>query len=82
MNPIESAKELILWARRNNVVLARVKVDDVELDILAMSAPSAQLPTEAEAKQGLYAQFGGELIAAVEQEAKAEDVYDEDEESA
>jgi hypothetical protein len=75
---IEAIKELVLWARKSGVTLARAKVADIELDILSMAAPTAPLPSEAEAKQGLYAQFGGDLLAAVEAETKAEDVYDED----
>jgi hypothetical protein len=75
---IEAIKELVLWARKSGVTLARAKVADIELDILSMTAPAAPLPSEAEAKQGLYAQFGGDLLAAVEAETKAEDVYDED----
>lgn len=79
---VDLVKELVMWARAAHVVLARVKVGEVELDIVAMAPPAAPLPSEAEAKQGLYAQFGGELLAAVENETKAADVYDEDEESA
>jgi hypothetical protein len=77
MADLEDVKELVLWARKNGIVLARAKSGAVELDILAMGAPST-LPSEAEAKQTLYEQFGGELLAAAEQDAKGEDVYDED----
>jgi len=78
MADIDDAKDLVLWARKQGVVLARLRVGAVELEITAMIPASAPLPSEAEAKQGLYQQFGGELLAAVEQETKAEDVYDEE----
>lgn len=78
MADIDDAKDLVLWARKQGIVLGRLRVGAVELEITAMVPASAPLPSEAEAKSGLYAQFGGELLDAVEQETKAEDTYDEE----
>ena len=71
------AQELVLWARKNRVSLAGVKVGAVELAITSMM-DAVPLPTEAEAKVGLYQRFGGDALAAEEAAQKTDDVYDEE----
>jgi hypothetical protein len=78
---VKAAQDMIIWARKHQVVLARVKVGDVEVDVLSMvvaAAPPSKLD-EAKAKQNLYQQYGGEVIAELER-AENESVVEDDDE--
>lgn len=79
MADIDDAKELILWARTNHVVIGSVRVGAVELVLLSMtpSTPAVALPTESQAKDSLYRQYGGDVL---EKEVSAHEttVYDDE----
>jgi len=74
MADIDDVKELILWSRDRGVVLHRVRVGAVELDIASMQQ-GRPTPTEDEARKGLYATMGGEVVQKIldEDEAYTED---------
>ena len=64
---IDQVQKLILWARRNRVVLAHLRVGNVELSIASM-VDAIPLPSEAEARAGLIAQYAGTALDALKEE--------------
>lgn len=75
-------KALVIWARKNGVMIHELTVGSVR-GVITDSAPTAQpvKKTDQEARDGLYAHYGGELLesAILETSKDAGDDGDDEE---
>lgn len=78
---LEAIQALILWARKERIVVHEVTVGTVKLVLGAdlSLATSVTPPREDAAKHGAYERYGGELLAEV---ARGEEAYEDDDDVA
>ncbi len=61
----EALKEFILWARKNHIAVAHVRIGEAEVsysDPAAMAPSEPNLSPEAKPRQSIYQEFGGEMM--------------------
>ena len=79
----EQAKDLLLWARRQRIVVNEVHVGTVHLVVADLALATTVTPPKSEeaASRSLYARYGGDMLAEVTKEDDDHATYvDEDDE--
>lgn len=80
----ETAKELLLWARKESIVVSSLKVGNVELvandlRLAASLTPSKKDLSDEAAAKNLYAEYGGGILETAEQQAEeAVDAFEDE----
>lgn len=74
-------RDMLLWARRERIVVNRIVVGDVQLDCndLALVAQYQPPRSDEEAAANLYARYGGDALDEAAKESEEMTTLEEDE---
>lgn len=78
----DQVKALLLWARRERIVVSQMTVGDVTVVVSDLALATAVVPpkSDEQQRQNLYERFGGELLAqATKEDDDTTTTYDDDE---
>lgn len=79
-DPAESAKALLLWARKERIAVSSIRVGDVELQLMdtALASTTPAPKSESELRQSLYERYGGEVLSAATKDDEDHASYEDD----